>query len=50
VVSVLITGVFPDFTGTLHTRFGWLAKIQFIPWNRTFIVPIDARDESSPPV
>lgn len=28
---VLITLLFLDFTGTLHTWFGWLAKIQFLP-------------------
>ncbi len=28
---VLITLLFLDFTGTLHTYFGWLAKIQFLP-------------------
>jgi ferredoxin len=28
---VLITMLFLDFTGTLHTWFGWLAKIQFLP-------------------
>lgn len=27
----LITGLFLDFTGTLHAWFGWLAKIQFLP-------------------
>ena len=27
---VLITMLFLDFTGTLHTWFGWLAKIQFL--------------------
>lgn len=27
----LITLLFLDFTGTLHTWFGWLAKIQFLP-------------------
>ena len=26
-----ITLLFLDFTGTLHTLFGWLAKIQFLP-------------------
>lgn len=26
-----ITLLFLDFTGTLHTWFGWMAKIQFIP-------------------
>ncbi len=31
VVFVVITGLFLDFTGTLHTWFGWLAKIQFLP-------------------
>ena len=28
---VMITLMFLDFTGTLHTWFGWLAKIQFLP-------------------
>lgn len=28
---VLITLLFLDFTGTLHTWFGWLANIQFLP-------------------
>lgn len=28
---VLVTLLFLDFTGTLHTWFGWLAKIQFLP-------------------
>jgi len=28
---VLITMLFLDFTGTLHTWLGWLAKIQFLP-------------------
>lgn len=28
---VLITLLFLDFTGTWHTWFGWLAKIQFLP-------------------
>lgn len=28
---VLITLLFLDVTGTLHTWFGWMAKIQFIP-------------------
>ncbi len=27
----LITLLFLDFTGTLHSWFGWLARIQFIP-------------------
>ncbi|MFI3295510.1 MAG: 4Fe-4S binding protein, partial [Rikenellaceae bacterium] len=27
----LITLLFLDFTGTVHTWFGWLAKIQFLP-------------------
>ena len=31
VTFILITGLFLDFTGTLHTWFGWLAKIQFLP-------------------
>lgn len=31
VVFVLVTGMFLDFTGTLHVWFGWLAKIQFLP-------------------
>lgn len=31
VVFVLITGLFLDFTGTLHVWLGWLAKMQFLP-------------------
>ena len=31
VVFILITLLFLDFTGTLHTWLGWLAKIQFLP-------------------
>ncbi|CCY35564.1 putative uncharacterized protein [Tannerella sp. CAG:118] len=31
VCFILITLLFLDFTGTLHTWFGWLAKIQFLP-------------------
>ena len=31
VVFTLITLLFLDFTGTLHTWLGWLAKIQFLP-------------------
>ena len=31
VCFILITLLFLDFTGTLHTWFGWLAKIQFQP-------------------
>ena len=31
VCFTLITLLFLDFTGTLHTWFGWLAKIQFFP-------------------
>ena len=31
VMFVLITGLFLDFTGTLHAWLGWLAKIQFLP-------------------
>lgn len=27
----LITAMFLDFTGTLHTWLGWMAKIQFVP-------------------
>ena len=27
----LVTLLFLDFTGTIHTWFGWLAKIQFVP-------------------
>lgn len=30
-VFVLITLLFLDFTGTMHTYLGWLAKIQFLP-------------------
>lgn len=28
---VIITLLFLDFTGTIHTWFGWMAKIQFLP-------------------
>ena len=31
VVFTFITLLFLDFTGTLHTWLGWLAKIQFLP-------------------
>lgn len=31
VCFALITLLFLDFTGTIHTWFGWLAKIQFLP-------------------
>lgn len=31
IVLVLITLLFLDFTGTIHTYLGWLAKIQFLP-------------------
>ena len=31
VFFTLITLLFLDFTGTLHTWFGWVAKIQFLP-------------------
>ena len=31
VFFVLITLLFLDFTGTLHTWLGWLSKIQFLP-------------------
>lgn len=31
VFFTLITLLFLDFTGTLHTWFGWMAKIQFLP-------------------
>lgn len=31
VCFVLITLLFLDFTGSIHTWFGWLAKIQFLP-------------------
>ena len=27
----MVTLLFLDFTGTLHTWFGWIAKIQFLP-------------------
>ena len=27
----MITLLFPDFTGTVHSWFGWMAKIQFLP-------------------
>lgn len=26
-----ITGLFLDFTGTIHVWLGWMAKIQFLP-------------------
>lgn len=29
--GLLVTGLFLDFTGTLHLWLGWLAKIQFLP-------------------
>ena len=28
---IAVTGLFLDFTGTLHHWAGWLAKIQFLP-------------------
>ena len=31
ITFILITLLFLDFTGTIHTWFGWLAKIQFLP-------------------
>lgn len=32
IVSIfLVTLLFLDFTGTIHTWFGWMAKIQFLP-------------------
>ena len=31
VFFVAITGLFLDFTGTIHQWFGWMAKIQFLP-------------------
>ena len=31
IVFALITLLFLDFTGSIHTYFGWLAKIQFLP-------------------
>jgi ferredoxin len=31
VFFVAITGLFLDFTGSLHQWFGWMAKIQFLP-------------------
>ena len=31
VFFALITLLFLDFTGTLHTWFGWMAKVQFLP-------------------
>ena len=31
IIFTLITLLFLDFTGTIHTWFGWLAKIQFLP-------------------
>ena len=27
----IITLLFLDFTGSIHTWFGWMAKIQFLP-------------------
>ena len=30
-VFILVTGLFLDFTGTLHRWLGWLAKVQFLP-------------------
>ena len=34
VCFTLVTLLFLDFTGTLHTWFGWLAKIQFLQIGR----------------
>lgn len=31
IVFLLITLLFLDFTGTLHTYLGWMAKVQFLP-------------------
>ena len=31
IAFVAITLLFLDFTGTIHTWFGWLADIQFLP-------------------
>lgn len=32
VISILmVTTLFLDFTGTIHSYFGWIAKIQFLP-------------------
>lgn len=31
IVVMLITALFVDFTATVHSWFGWLAKIQFLP-------------------
>ena len=31
VFYTIITLLFLDFTGTIHTWFGWMAKIQFLP-------------------
>ena len=31
VFFTFITLLFLDFTGTIHTWFGWMAKIQFLP-------------------
>ncbi|MBP5667200.1 MAG: 4Fe-4S binding protein, partial [Salinivirgaceae bacterium] len=31
VFYTLITLLFLDFTGTIHTYFGWMADIQFVP-------------------
>ena len=30
-VFILVTGLFLDFTGTLHRWLGWLAQVQFLP-------------------
>ncbi len=32
IISILlVTALFLDFTGTIHSYFGWIAKIQFLP-------------------
>lgn len=28
---VAVTALFLDFTGTIHTWLGWMAKVQFLP-------------------
>ena len=39
----LVTLLFLDFTGTLHTWFGWLAKIQFLPAVLALNIDLDFR-------
>ena len=45
VCFTLITLLFLDFTGTLHTWFGWLAKIQFLP--ALLALNIDSRENGA---